>query len=175
MEKSGPAGQPVTVITDDGTVQRNIGTYLVSVLNQLGYKATTKSVSGDIEYTYLQNSNNKVQVGVSYYAQDYPAPSDFLNVMYSCASFHPGSDSSINMSGFCDHGIDARMQQALALSITDATGADKIWSEVDRTITDAAPAAVLFVPRQIDFVSKRVGNFNFSPQDNWIITQSWVR
>ena len=175
MKESGTAGQPVTVITDDGTIQRNIGAYLVSVLNQLGYKATTKSVSGDIEFTYLQNSNNKVQVGVSYYAQDYPAPSDFLNVMYSCASFHPGSDSSINMSGFCDHGIDARMQQALALSITDAAGADKIWSEVDRTITDAAPAAVLFVPRQIDFVSRRVGNFNFSPQDNWIITQSWVR
>ena len=175
VRQSGTAGQSVTVVTDDGAVGKNIGTYLVSVLNQLGYKATTHSLSGDIEYTYIQNSNNKMQIGVSYYAQDYPAPSDFLNVMYSCASFHPGSDASINISGFCDHKIDARMQQALALSVTDAEGANQIWSEVDRSITDQAPAAVLFVPRQVDFVSKRVGNFNFSPQDNWIITQSWVQ
>ena len=175
VQQSGTAGQSVTVVTDDGVVGRNIGTYLVSVLNQLGYKAGTHSLSGDIEYTYIQNSNNKVQIGVSYYAQDYPAPSDFLNVMYSCASFHPGSDASINMSGFCDHKIDARMQQALAVSVTDAEAANKIWSEVDRSIADQAPAAVLFVPRQIDFVSKRVGNFNFSPQDNWIVTQSWVQ
>ena len=175
VQQSGTAGQSVTVVTDDGVVGRNIGTYLVSVLNQLGYKAGTHSLSGDIEYTYIQNSNNKVQIGVSYYAQDYPAPSDFLNVMYSCASFHPGSDASINMSGFCDHKIDARMQQALAISVTDAEAANKIWSEVDRSIADQAPAAVLFVPRQIDFVSKRVGNFNFSPQDNWIVTQSWLQ
>ena len=175
VEKSGTAGQSVSVITDDGTAGQAIGTYLVSVLNDLGYKATSHVVSSDIEYTYIQNSNNKMQIAVSYYAQDYPAPSDFLNVMYSCASFHPGSDSSINMSGFCDHAIDARMQEALTLSVTDPEAANKIWSEVDRKLTDLAPAAVLFVPRQIDFVSKRVGNFQFSPQDNWIITQSWVQ
>lgn len=175
VKESGTAGQAVTVISYDGTVGRDIGTYLVSVLNQLGYKATLHTLSNDIEFTYIQNSNNKMQVGVSYWAQDYPAPSDFLNVMFSCASFHPGSDASVNISGFCDPRIDARMQQAMALSITDQAAANKIWSEVDRSITDQAPAAVLFVPRQIDFVSKRVGNFTFSPQDNWIITQSWVQ
>ncbi len=174
VKESGTAGQAVTVISDN-TVQRNLGTYLVSVLNQLGYKATLHTLSSDIEFTYIQNSNNKMQIGVSSWVQDYPAPSDFLNVMFSCASFHPGSDASVNISGFCDPKLDARMRQATALSITDAPAANKIWSEVDRTITDQAPVAVMFVPRQIDFVSKRVGNFTFTPQDNWIITQSWVQ
>ena len=175
VKESGTAGQAVTVVADEGTVQRNIGTYLSSVLNQIGYKATVHSLSSDIEFTFIQNSNNKVQVGISYWAQDYPAPSDFLNAMFSCAAFHPGSDSSANISGFCDHALDARMHQAMALSLTDLAGANKIWTEVDRSITDQAPAAVLFVPRNIDFVSKRVGHFTFSPQDNWIITQSWVQ
>ena len=174
VKESGTAGQAVTVISDN-TVQRNLGTYLVSVLNQLGYKATLHTLSSDIEFTYIQNSNNKMQIGVSSWVQDYPAPSDFLNVMFSCASFHPGSDASVNISGFCDPKLDARMRQATALSITDAPAANKIWSEVDRTITDQAPVAVMFVPRQIDFVSKRVGNFTFTPKDNWIITQSWVQ
>ncbi len=175
VRESGTAGQSVTVVADEGTVQRNIGTYLSSVLNQIGYKATVHSLSSDIEFTYIQNTNNKTQVGISYWAQDYPAPSDFLNAMFSCAAFHPGSDSSANISGFCDRALDARMQQAMALSLTDPAGASKIWTEVDRSVTDRAPAAVLFVPRNIDFVSKRVGHFTFSPQDNWIITQSWVQ
>ncbi len=175
VRESGTAGQSVTVIADEGSVQRDIGTYLASVLNQIGYKATLHSLSSDIEFTYIQNSNNKTQMGVSYWAQDYPAPSDFLNAMFSCAAFHPGSDASANISGFCDHALDARMQQAMALSLTDQAGADKLWGEIDRAVTDQAPAAVLFVPRNIDFVSKRVGHFTFSPQDNWIITQSWVQ
>ena len=175
VRDSGTAGQRVTVVADEGTVQRDIGTYLSSVLNQIGYKATVHSLSSDIEFTYIQNTNNKVQIGVSYWAQDYPAPSDFLNAMFSCAAFHPGSDASANISGFCDRALDARMQQAMALSLTDAAGANKIWAEIDRSVTDRAPAAVLFVPRNVDFVSKRVGHFTFSPQDNWIITQSWVQ
>jgi peptide/nickel transport system substrate-binding protein len=175
VQQSGTAGQTVTVIVDDGALGRSLGTYLASVLTQLGYKATSHPLSSDIEFTYIQNTNNKMQIGVSYWAQDYPAPSDFLNVMFSCGSFHPGSDSSVNISGFCDHAIDARMQKAMTLSLTDAAAADTIWTAVDRSIADAAPAAVLFVPRQIDFVSKRVGNFTFSPQDNWIVTQSWVQ
>jgi len=174
IKESGTAGQAVTVISDS-TVQLNLGTYLVSVLNQLGYKATLHTLSSDIEFTYIQNTNNKMQIGVSSWVQDYPAPSDFLNVMFSCASFHPGSDASVDISGFCDPKLDARMRQATALSITDAPAANKLWSEVDRAITDQAPVAVMFVPRQIDFVSKRVGNFTFTPQDNWIITQSWVQ
>ena len=31
-------------------------------------------------------------------------------MLFGCASFHPGSDSSINISGFCDKEIDAQMQ-----------------------------------------------------------------
>ncbi len=175
VRESGTAGQSVTVVAGDATVQRNIGTYLSSVLNQIGYKATVHSLSSDIEFTYIQNSNNKMQVGVSYWTQDYPAPSDFLSSMFSCGAFHPGSDSSANVSGFCDHALDARMQQAMALSLTDVGAANKIWTEVDRSITDRAPVAVMFVPRNVDFVSKRLGHFTFSPQDNWIVTQSWVQ
>jgi peptide/nickel transport system substrate-binding protein len=175
VQESGTMGQSVTVIVDDGAVGRGIGTYLVGVLKSLGYKASVHSLSSDVEYTYIQNSNNKMQIGVSFWSQDYPAPSDFLNVLYSCASFHPGSDSSINMSGFCDHEIDAEMQKALTADITDTKAGAKIWADVDRKITDQAPAAVLYVPKQIDFVSKRVGHFTFNPQDFFIVSQAWVK
>jgi peptide/nickel transport system substrate-binding protein len=42
-------------------------------------------------------------------------------------------------------------------------------------VTDAAPAAPLFTPKHIDFVSKRLGNFQFNAQFYWMVTQSWVQ
>ena len=50
--------------------------------------------------------------------QDYPAASDFLYVLFGCESFHPGSDSSINIAGFCDKKINAQMHKALNLAVT---------------------------------------------------------
>ena len=47
--------------------------------------------------------------------------------------------------------------------------------EIDREVTDKAPAVGLFTPKRLDFVSKRVGNFKFNRQFNWMITQSWVQ
>ncbi|HUA77751.1 MAG TPA: ABC transporter substrate-binding protein [Acetobacteraceae bacterium] len=175
MAKSGTAGQAVTIITQTIDPYRAIGVYLQSVLNELGYKASVKAISPDIEFTYLQNTKNKVQIGVTDWYQDYPAPSDFLNVLYSCANFHPGSDTSINMPGFCDKSIDAEMQKAMTLSLTDAAGANKIWAQVDRMVTDQSPTVTMFNPKHADFVSKRVGNFVFSGQVYFQPELAWVK
>ena len=80
------------------------------MLNQIGYKASVKAISGNIVFTYVQNTKNKVQINVQQWYQDYPAASDFLHILFGCDSFHPGSDSSINIAGFCDKKIDAQMQ-----------------------------------------------------------------
>jgi peptide/nickel transport system substrate-binding protein len=175
MAKSGTAGQVVTIITQTIDPYRALGVYLQSLLNQLGYKASVKAISPDIQFTYLQNTKNKVQIGVTDWYQDYPAPSDFLNVLYSCANFHPGSDTSINMPGFCDPSIDAMMQKAMTLSLTDEAGANKIWAQVDQKITDASPTVTMFNPKHTDFVSKRVGNFVFSGQTYFQPELAWVK
>ena len=40
---------------------------------------------------------------------------------------------------------------------------------------DQAPWATLFSPKNIDFVSKRVGNFVFSSQFYFLVDQAWVQ
>ena len=97
------------------------------------------------------------------------------HILFGCESFHPGSDSSINIAGFCDTKINAEMHQALTLEQTDFPGANALWSKIDRQVTDASPMATLFTPRHIDFLSKRVGNFTFSKQFYWLVDQSWVQ
>ena len=175
VEESGTKGQKVTIIAEDKAVSKSIGVYLQSVLNELGYVAEVKPISPNIQFTYIQNTNNKVQMSITQWYQDYPAASDFLNILFGCASFTEGSDSSINVSGFCDKDVDAKMQAALALGVTDQDGANKMWAEIDKAITDKAPMAALFTPKHLDFVSKRLGNFQFNSQYYWMITQSWVQ
>ncbi|MCA0048651.1 ABC transporter substrate-binding protein [Mesorhizobium sp. B283B1A] len=175
VEESGTKGQKVTIIAEDTAISRSIGVYLQSVLTSIGYVADVKPISSNIQFTYIQNTNNKVQMSITQWYKDYPAASDFLNILFSCASFREGSDASINIAGFCDKDIDAKMQKALDLGVTDQKAADKMWAEIDRQVTDKAPAVGLFTPKRLDFVSKRVGNFKFNRQFNWMITQSWVQ
>ena len=175
VEESGTKGQTVTIIAEDTAVSKAIGTYMQSVLTEIGYVAEVKPISPNIQFTYIQNTNNKVQISITQWYQDYPAASDFLNILFGCSSFSPGSDSSINIAGFCDKDIQAKMDAALALGVTDPDGANKMWAEVDHAVTDAAPMAALFTPKHIDFVAKRVGNFQFNSQFYWMVSQSWVQ
>ncbi|MFT3987780.1 ABC transporter substrate-binding protein [Aestuariivirga sp.] len=175
VEESGTKGQKVTIIAEDTAVSKAIGVYLQSVLKEIGYDAEVKPISPNIQFTYIQNTNNKVQMSISQWYQDYPAASDFLNILFGCASFTPGSDSSINISGFCDKGIQAKMDAALALAVTDPDGANKMWAEIDKAVVDSAAAVPLFTPKHVDFVSKRLGNFQFNSQYYWMVSQSWVK
>jgi peptide/nickel transport system substrate-binding protein len=175
VKQSGTAGQKVAVLSADDEVNKAVAVYLQSVLNQIGYKASVKPISGNIFFTYAQNTKNKVQINVQQWYQDYPAASDFLNILFGCDSFHPGSDSSINIAGFCDKKIDKQMKHALKTALENETAANKEWTKIDKAVTDASPMATLFTPKHIDFVSKRVGNFTFSKQFYWLVSQSWVQ
>ncbi|MGZ2487936.1 peptide/nickel transport system substrate-binding protein [Rhizobium pisi] len=175
VEESGTKGQKVTVIAEDNAVARGIGTYLQSVLSDLGYDASMKAISPNIQFAYIQNTNNNVQISVSQWYMDYPAASDFLNVLLSCDSFHKGSDSSINISGYCNKDLDAKMKAAMALSLTDENAANAEWAKIDKAYMAEAPLAPLFTPKSVNFTSARLGNYLFNKQNRWIISQSWVK
>jgi peptide/nickel transport system substrate-binding protein len=49
-----------------------------------------KPLSQNIEFNYIQNTNNKVQISVTQWYQDYPAASDFLKVLLNCSGLPQG-------------------------------------------------------------------------------------
>lgn len=175
VKESGTAGQKVTLIARDIAVDKQMGTYLQSVLNDLGYVTTLKLLSDTVQFTYIQNTNNRVQISLTTWYQDYPAPSNFLNVLFSCASFRPGSDASINISGLCDKDLDADLAKAMGTGITDPKAAAVLWAAIDRKVTDTAASAVLFNPNILDFTSKRLGNYTFSGQSYFMFNLAWVK
>jgi len=175
VQQSGTAGARIGVVVTDDEVNKSIGEYVQSMLNSIGYRATLKPISGNIQFTYIQNTKNKVQISLTSWYQDYPAASDFLDVLLSCASFHPGSDSSINISGFCDKSVNAQMEQALRTERTSMSQANALWGKVDQAVMKQAPVAPLITPKLIDFTSKRVGNYQFSKQFYMLVSQLWVK
>lgn len=176
VKASGTAGEKVAVVAQNDPVDESVGEYIEGVLNQIGYKATLKPLSQNIEFNYIQNTNNKVQISVTQWYQDYPAASDFLKVLLGCGNFHKGSDNSINIAGLCDKSIDAKMATAESLEITNPKAANKLWGQIDQTImTTEAPWVPLFNPKLVDFIGKRVGNYQFSLQFYMYVDQLWVK
>jgi peptide/nickel transport system substrate-binding protein len=61
------------------------------------------------------------------------------------------------------------------LSVTDPAAANKEWTVIDRMMADQSPVAVLFTPKYIDFLSKRVKNYVFNAQYYWGQTSAWIQ
>ena len=175
INASGTKGAVVKVNTDTTDVNKAFGLYFVGLLNKLGYKAQLQALSPDIQYPYCQNSKNKIQFCYSSWYQDYPAASDFLNVLLGCDSFVPNSNASPNIAEFCNKPIQGQMNAALQQGITDPTGANTKWEAVDKAVTDQAPWVSMFNPKYVNFVSKRVKGFQFSPQWYFLIDQASVK
>ena len=96
----------------------------------------------------------------------------------SCSRAEPSSPTAVsngNFSEFCDPRIETRIQQALALQTTDPYLANQLWSRVHHAIVDQAPVVPLFTLKQVDFVSRRVGNYQFNPQWGILLDQLWVK
>ncbi|ESX51817.1 peptide ABC transporter substrate-binding protein [Mesorhizobium sp. LSHC422A00] len=175
VKASGTIGQRVQIIAADEAVSKAIGTYLQSVLTDLGYEASVIAISSEIQGTYIKNSNNNVQISITQWYADYPAASNFLNVLLSCASFTRGSDNAQNSAQFCDPGFDAKMNAALKQAVSDPEGADRAWADIDQEAMEKSPILPLITPKHVDFVSKRLGNFIFSNQFLFVFSQAWVR
>jgi peptide/nickel transport system substrate-binding protein len=175
VKASGTAGQSVGVVVQNDSVNKAIGSYLTSLLNQLGYHATLKPLSNNIQFTYIQNTDNHVQVSLTQWYQDYPAAADFLQVLLSCASFHPHSDSSINIAGYCNQKLDAQMAAANNLGLTNQAAANQKWGKIDEAYMRESPLVPLITPKLVDFTSSRVGNYQFSLQYYMLVDQLWVQ
>lgn len=171
---SGTKGMVVKVNTDTTDADKALGTYFVGLLNSLGYKAQPQFLSNSIQYSFVQNSKNKVPFAFSAWFQDYPAASDFLNILLGCGSFHPGSNSSPNIAEFCNKPIQAEMDRAETAGVTSPSEANKIWAQVDHQVTDQAPWVAMFNPRQLNLVSSRVKNFIWSPQWYFLLDQTSI-
>ncbi len=173
VARSGTRGMKVTVWA--WSQAKGFNQVAVKVLRSLGYRVAVKPVVGDRYWGVVGDSRNRAQIGFTGWALGYPDPGAFLAQVFSCAAFLPGDPDNLNPSAFCDPGIDRQMRRAQAEQLSDPTGSRAGWQRVDREVTDAAPWVPLMVTKDVNFLSKRVGNYQYSPANGMLIDQLWVR
>jgi peptide/nickel transport system substrate-binding protein len=167
VARSGTRGMKVTLWA--WSLAKGFNAVALKVLTSLGYRVTVKPVSGfDTYWNAVGDPRNRAQIGFDGDEGSYPSPATFLVDLFSC----PATDSS----QFCNPGIDRQMRRAEAEQQSDPTGARALWQRVDREITDAAPWVPLMATKDVNFLSRRVGNYQFSPDGmGLLIDQLWVR
>jgi YVTN family beta-propeller protein len=175
VSESGTRGADVTVWVPDS--HRREGPFVAGLLRSLGYDVRLKHVDTGVYFgpSGPASSRLRVQAGLVTYLPDYPAASAYLDAYFSCDAFEPRRAFNQNWSGFCDRRIDALIRRALALQTTDPYLANQLWAKIDHAVVDRSPFVPLFSLRQVDFVSRRVGNYQFNPQWGTLLDQLWVR
>jgi peptide/nickel transport system substrate-binding protein len=167
--ESGTTQVPVTV-WNGSAWGKPVGAYLVQVLRQLGYPATVRNVPQDRFDAAVGNASRQIQLGLTGWAPDIPAASDFVLPVLTCRSYY-------NLAGFCDHHVDQLASQAQAAQQTDPAAARKLWASIDRIVTDQAAWVPVFNKSGTGFfVSARVGNYQESGYYiGPLLDQIWIR
>jgi YVTN family beta-propeller protein len=173
VARSGTRGMKVTLWA--WSQARGFNKVAVKVLRSLGYRVALKPVVGDRYWGAVGDSRNGAQIGFTGWSAGYPDPAVFLAQLFSCQAFLPGNPDNLNPSEFCDPGIDRQMRRAQAEQLSDPIASHARWARVDREVTDAAPWVPLMYSKNVNFLSKRVGNYQYNPQQFVLIDQLWVR
>jgi len=176
VKQSGTLGDKVVVNGTTDQVGKELAEQMAADLNSIGYKASTQLLNASVQYPFVQNSTNwsKWNVAWSAWYQDYPAPSDFLNVLLGCGHIVKNSDASPNIAAFCSNSIQNQINTAESVEATNPTRAAALWTQIDHEDTVQAPWVDLYNPKQIDFLSKNVHGYQWSPQWYILIDQLWL-
>jgi peptide/nickel transport system substrate-binding protein len=173
VRDSGTTNAPVTVFYND-FVGKSVGTYLVQLLTDLGYRAHLHLVSVNRFFTELSKPRTKIQMGYGGgWSADFLAPSTFFLPLLSCHSSYQSATS--NWAEFCDPHADKLASEAQAAQLTDPAAARRLWAQADRIVTDQAPYVPVYNDASAGFVSSRVGNYQESPEYGPLLDQMWVR
>ncbi|HSD23076.1 MAG TPA: ABC transporter substrate-binding protein [Solirubrobacterales bacterium] len=154
-----------------------LGPYLADLLESLDYRVQLRSSFGRKpnpaaayfgRLAAVTKPRALPQILWSPWLADYPTASNFIEPLFSCGA-------PDNRAHFCERSLDRKIRRALKLQQTDLAGANRLWTELDREITDNALWVPLYNGYEADLVSKRVGNYEHNPHWGALLGQLWVR
>jgi peptide/nickel transport system substrate-binding protein len=167
VRSAGADGASVTVWIPSGDADS--GRYMVSVLESIGLRAKLKAQSDAAHFSSVNDPATRAQTGYYGWIADFPSAAGFIPPQFSCDA------GPTNVAGFCDRSIDALMGRAAASQSQDPAAATTVWQQVEREILAQAPIVPTYNQSNVDFVSKRVGNYQYNLQWGALLDQLWVK
>jgi YVTN family beta-propeller protein len=178
VAESGTRGQRITLWTDPFHPWRPVIELLADAMSKIGFRPVIRFRDGGQIFETALDSPTGYQVMVSGWFADLPAASNFVLPTFACPQLADRiigrPDSSANVAWFCDRGVDAKIEAAIAAQEKDILSAADLWTAVDRAITDAAPFVPYATLLNATLVSSRVGNIQSNPLTGVLLTQMWL-
>ncbi|HKD94684.1 MAG TPA: ABC transporter substrate-binding protein, partial [Gaiellaceae bacterium] len=169
VQQAGLSGARVTVWWPSlGQAQ---GRFMVRLLNSIGLRAHLRVVSVAAGVgTYFQRIGDPrahAQIGYYGWVSDYPSDTGFLPPVFSCGTQ--------NVSHFCSPAVNRLFAKAEVVQAENPAAAPALWQQAERAVLLQAPIVPTDNPKDVSFVGKGVGNFQFHPEWNVLLDQLWLK
>lgn len=138
LKEANPSDTEITVWTDDESPNDEAGAYYQSVLKELGFDATLKTINADVYIPTIGNASTPdLDTGWINWYPDYPNPSNFFEPLLSGEGIAP--TNNINFAR-----IDVpKLNEKIARLGEEPLGPDQEaeYAELDREFMELAPWA----------------------------------
>jgi peptide/nickel transport system substrate-binding protein len=167
VSESGTRGERVDVWgeSDNAFISDGIPAYVARVLSLLGYRVHLH-LAPTVKITDAMRRHFQLSVDGSWLA-DYPDPSSYPPQFFSC-------DGGNGSGYYWSPRLDGEMSEASHLEFTDPAKATTLWTSIDHQLTNDAVWVPTVNERELDFVSKRLHNYEYTPAWGFLADQAWL-
>jgi peptide/nickel transport system substrate-binding protein len=175
VQKSGMAGEKITVWGQERSPRKQYVEYYAEVLNKIGFKATPKIIADSVYFPTIGNEKTKAQTGFADWIQDFPNPSDFY-LLLDGQAIQPVNNQ--NFSNVNDPKIQDGLGQLNPVPATELTRVASKWEDLDRYTAQKAYQVVYgseqvpqFFSSKLDFQSAIFHPLYFNDWSSWQLKQ----
>jgi len=153
LAEANPTDKNITVWTDDEPDRKRIGEYYHDLLNELGFNAQLKVISGDVYFTTIGNTSTPdLDTGFADWFQDFPHPDDFFRPLLNGENILPTNNNNFSQVAIAAN--DTKMDELRTGQLTDE--ARKQYAALDKSYMEQAVWAPYGNEQFSTFVSDRV-------------------
>ncbi len=159
------ASQTLTLITTADEPGPKLAQAVQQQLSAVGIKVNIKALPG-AEYINTITTPGSTSIGISAWFQDYPDPSDFLDVLFEAAYIQPGG---FNLAAYKNPAVDQQLEALRGQPLKQALPG---YQKVQKQILADFPWVPLYNTVQYNFINPRLTQTDLHPVWNYVY-QDW--
>ena len=163
-----PRGLPDVVPLYVAERSTRVGEAVQADLRAIGIRVELRPVSGSVLWSKL-GQRRGTALGLTSWAQDYPDPSDFLEIRFHSKNI--ADEGSVNDAFYANAEVDRLLDEA-RLEV-DAARRIALYRRVEEIVAADAPYAYLFHPVRASVFSRSLRDFPIHPVWVWDPVAAW--
>ena len=170
ITEAGAEGEAVTVWSNPEPETQRTMEYYTDVLNQIGLKAELRNIPAEEYFVTIGTRKNKPQTGWANWFQDYPHPSDFIDIL-----LNPDNVVDVGNNNYTYNASDKKLADMINDLNREPELTDEVikrWAEVDRYIQEQAYWGIYGNRKQTTFFSERM-DFENCTGEHPVWTHHW--